>query len=638
MAIFSLQEVKTEQVKNVANNNFESWPESATYGYYGGGQPPLTCTISRLDFSNETVSDPGKNLPVALSSAGGVQSNVYGYFGGGELPNVISTVTRLDFSTENVSDPGNNLPSGIFYSAVISNNSYGYFAGGKLVPPASSGNQTSAITRLDFSNETVSDPGQNLPASRWRSSAISSGSYGYFGLGSNPPTTGVVSTILRLDFSNETVSAPGKNLPFSSDAGHAVFNISYGYFSGGDTPGAGTSSIARLDFSNESTIDTGKKLPSVLMAGTPVQSSSFGYIGGGYKDGFRSSFVRTDFSTETITLISSKLPSAKERISSVFGGASVYRNARGFGTYGYFGGGYSGSPSPAPLSKSFVFRFDFSTEQFTPIGNLPSVKYDISGFSNKDSGYFLGGQFTPGVNYTAGSNKISFSNETISSSTSTGNVRAGSIGLNSKYCGYLVGGSPAATWDNNVTKFDYSTESIRSLGDILPSSIALLQAGVDCGSYGYMTLPFSCTINRLDFSNETISNPGNNIPQAGSGIKGISHTAYGYFAGGSNPGGDPATYYNTFIRLDFSSETTSLPGKNLPSVRRHIATTQSSSYGYCVGGEKPDYPPPPVLNTSEISTISRIDFSTEDVTNIATNFPQNISNSSGISNHNKYNL
>ena len=68
MAIFSLNEVRTEQIKNIANDNFESWPESATYGYFGGGDnapgfPGGVNTVDRLDFSNETFSAPGNNLP-----------------------------------------------------------------------------------------------------------------------------------------------------------------------------------------------------------------------------------------------------------------------------------------------------------------------------------------------------------------------------------------------------------------------------------------------------------------------------------------------------------------------------------------------------------------------------------------------
>ena len=51
MAIFSLNEVRTEQIKNIANDNFESWPESATYGYFGGGQsPPSVATVDHIDF------------------------------------------------------------------------------------------------------------------------------------------------------------------------------------------------------------------------------------------------------------------------------------------------------------------------------------------------------------------------------------------------------------------------------------------------------------------------------------------------------------------------------------------------------------------------------------------------------------
>jgi hypothetical protein len=64
MPTFSLQDARIEQVKNVSYGNFANWSESATYGYFGGDTSPTLCTISRLDFSNETCSDPGNNLPV----------------------------------------------------------------------------------------------------------------------------------------------------------------------------------------------------------------------------------------------------------------------------------------------------------------------------------------------------------------------------------------------------------------------------------------------------------------------------------------------------------------------------------------------------------------------------------------------
>ena len=80
---------------------------------------------------------------------------------------------------------------------------FGYFGGGST--PSAPGS-TSTIDRLDFSNETVSLPGNDLTQKRTMLAAVSNSNYGYFGGGQIPSTT---STIDRLDFSNETVSAPG---------------------------------------------------------------------------------------------------------------------------------------------------------------------------------------------------------------------------------------------------------------------------------------------------------------------------------------------------------------------------------------------------------------------------------------------
>ena len=63
--VFGLNSIYERQVQNVDNNNFKSWPESASYGYFGGGDAPAAdqlCTIDRLDFSNETTSLPGNGM------------------------------------------------------------------------------------------------------------------------------------------------------------------------------------------------------------------------------------------------------------------------------------------------------------------------------------------------------------------------------------------------------------------------------------------------------------------------------------------------------------------------------------------------------------------------------------------------
>ena len=130
MAIFSLNEVRTEQIKNIANDNFESWPESATYGYFAGGinpavSPSYVATVDRIDFLNETASLPGNNLPSGRKEIGTVSSSSYGYFGGGRdpsgSPTFVDTVDRLDFSNETTSAPGNNLPQARSDLAAVSN-------------------------------------------------------------------------------------------------------------------------------------------------------------------------------------------------------------------------------------------------------------------------------------------------------------------------------------------------------------------------------------------------------------------------------------------------------------------------------------------------------------------------------------
>ncbi len=208
---FGLNSVYEKQVTNVESNNFASWPESGTYGYFGGGgNPTRVSTITRLDFSNETVSAPGKNLPSVRDGAATVSSSSYGYFVG-----YICAITRLDFSSETLSNPGKDLPQARSFLAAVSNNSYGYFGGGSLPP------SINTISRLDFSSETVSNPGKNLLILRQSLSAISGSFNGYFAGGSNPG--GNVANLDRLNFSDETSTNIG-SLPTSRASSTGVSN------------------------------------------------------------------------------------------------------------------------------------------------------------------------------------------------------------------------------------------------------------------------------------------------------------------------------------------------------------------------------------------------------------------------------
>jgi len=60
--VFGLNFIYDRQLENIENRNFSQWREQPIYGYFVSGQTPTTInTISRLDFSNETVTNPDKN-------------------------------------------------------------------------------------------------------------------------------------------------------------------------------------------------------------------------------------------------------------------------------------------------------------------------------------------------------------------------------------------------------------------------------------------------------------------------------------------------------------------------------------------------------------------------------------------------
>ena len=90
---------------------------------------------------------------------------------------------------------------------------YGYFCGG-YSPPYSD-----LIDRIDFSNETMSLPGNDLTEARYGMGVVSNSNYGYFGAGNGP---GAVVTVDKIDFSNDTISPSTNNLPTAKDKLAAV--------------------------------------------------------------------------------------------------------------------------------------------------------------------------------------------------------------------------------------------------------------------------------------------------------------------------------------------------------------------------------------------------------------------------------
>ena len=122
----------------------------------------------------------------------------------------------------------------------------------------------------------------------------------------------------------------------------------------------------------------------------------------------------------------------------------------------------------------------------------------------------------------------------------------------------------------------------------------------ESNNYGYFGGGYGrCTIDRLDFSSETVSLPTSQLTQAKVFLAAVSNSNYGYFGGGYAPPVNLAT----IDRLDFSSETVSLPTSQLTQGRRKLAAVFNSNYGYFAGG----------TTGSAVCTIDRLDFSNETI-------------------------
>lgn len=394
---------------------------TSDYGYFCGGGPG-SVPIDRIDLFNDTVSQPGNDLNQSRTSVRGVNSSFYGYFAGGSPPtsglDTLNTIDRIDFSSETTSAVTDNLSRSKSnvgavtggksinakgfkkYRTDISGNpiakSYGYYAGGNT--PST----VATVRRIEFSNETVASPGNDLTQARRRVAVSFNNNYGYFA-GGGPPS--YKSIIDRLDFSNETMAGPpvhGLNLSGGREGAAGVLNSNYGYFGGGDGPPY-LVTVDRLDFSNETISSLDNGLTQARRRLAAVSNYNYGYFGGGSTPSTVNTIDRIDFSTETIALppVENKLQQSRHNLTAV--SAS---------DYGYFAGGGAGSAGPPYVNT--IDKIDFSNETTSAAANnLTQGRGGLAGSYNSNYGYFAGG-FSPPYRTTV--DKIDFSNETTSPS------------------------------------------------------------------------------------------------------------------------------------------------------------------------------------------------------------------------------
>lgn len=176
----------------------------------------------------------------------------------------------------------------------------------------------------------------------------------------------------------------------------------------------------------------------------------------------------------------------------------------------------------------------------------------------------------------------------------------------------MAGQGPSGSPSNRSTilRINYINEvsAVLPSASNLPASNGLQNAATvsnhNYGYYGGGTNNDNNVISRLDFATELNSLPGTNLPTNVFRAGAISRVdyGYGYFIGGQNSElpVNPKQI-STITRLDFSTETLS-PMPNLPAATQSLRGFNGTTYGYAVGGDTSN---PPVA----VNTISRLDFS-----------------------------
>jgi hypothetical protein len=179
----------------------------------------------------------------------------------------------------------------------------------------------------------------------------------------------------------------------------------------------------------------------------------------------------------------------------------------------------------------------------------------------------------------------------------------GNIDESANY-GYIVAGVDFGTRHCTIDRIDFSNEtmSLPKHEGTIPRNALAAVSGVHFGYFAGGVLPTRTSyVDSMDLSNETMLVPGNNLPTVRSSFAGVSTPNYGYFGGGFTP-----STTNNISRLDFSTGTTATPpvGNGLTQARSNLTSVSNPDYGYFGGG---------FSASSRVTTIDRLDFSNETV-------------------------
>lgn len=289
--------------------------------------------------------------------------------------------------------------------------------------------------------------------------------------------------------------------------------------------------------------------------------------------------------------------------------SDFYGTSAGGPDVGYFSGGLYGTGADY---SSYVYKllFSNSTASLLP-GRIYPARNDFMhscSVGSISNGYWGGGYNDPAgeTSYIA---KVSYSTDAVTSIIPARLSRSSSgvMSVGDQTYGYFSGGWPSAAQDPGdsiVDRLTYSTDTLSAL----PSTCRLTPQRSDGASagndtYGYVTggqggtTDYSSTT-RITYSNSTSTLlPGSSGLLSGAGMAFVSNNTVGYFGGRANPANTTAVYKFTHSTATFATNPASL------SISRGwCGTTGNADYGYFILGSTP---------STAYSRLDRFQYSTD---------------------------
>ena len=184
---------------------------TTTYSFFGGGGATNNgvaayivggmlidgttgqSTSNKMPYSSDTPSLLGTTLSPARGAMGGVyNANTAAYFTGGTINNggtQFNTINKMTFSNDTLSTLGATLNTAVAINPTTNSthaSTAGFVFGGYVGP---SGQDTAAIQKLLFSNETTSTPNSLAAVSRATGVFSKNDEYAFFNAGTNGGNT-----------------------------------------------------------------------------------------------------------------------------------------------------------------------------------------------------------------------------------------------------------------------------------------------------------------------------------------------------------------------------------------------------------------------------------------------------------------